>query len=261
MGVKPDGGPLLTFGDHLEELRRTLFRILGVVGVVSIVLFCLKDIVWPMLLAPSKWNFVTYCCLEDILHFLGIENANLGEFHVKLIATDLTSQFMTHITTSVYLGLLLSSPYVLYELFRFISPALYENERQHSVRALVSIYLLFAIGVFLTYFVIFPITFRFLGTYQVSPTVESTITLKSYISTFIRLSLLMGIVFQLPVIALTLSKLGLINAEKLSKYRKYAFVIVITLAAIITPGQDIVSLLLVSAPLYFLYEVSIKIIR
>lgn len=255
-----DGGPLLTFGDHLEELRHTLLRVLAVIGMVSVVIFCLKDIVWHLLLAPSEWNFVTYRWIEKIIHLFGLKNASLGEFHVKLIATDLTSQFMTHLTTSIYLGLLLSSPYILYELFRFVSPALYENEKKYSVRALAAIYLLFTIGVLLTYFVIFPITFRFLGTYQVSTVVESTITLDSYTSTLIRVTLLMGIIFQLPVIALALSKMGIINSEILSRYRKYAFIIVLTIAAIITPGQDIFSLIIVSTPLYLLYELSIRII-
>lgn len=255
-----NGGPLLTFGDHLEELRHTLSRVLAIIGVVSVVIFCFKDTVWHLLLAPSEWDFVTYRWIENIIHSFGMQNATLGEFHVKLIATDLTSQFMTHLTTSIYLGLLLSSPYILYELFRFVSPALYENERKHSIRAITSIYLLFAFGVLLTYFVIFPITFRFLGTYQVSNVVESTITLDSYTSTLIRVTLLMGIIFQLPVIALTLSKMGIINSEILSRYRKYAFIIVLTIAAIITPGQDIFTLILISAPLYLLYELSIRII-
>ena len=260
MKKKLDGGSLLTFGDHLEELRRTLFRVLGAMIVISIVIFCFKDIVWHIILAPSEYDFITYRCIENLLCLFKIENNSLSEFHVKMIATDLTSQFMTHITTSIYLGILLSSPYVLYELYRFISPALYENELKLSVRAIISIYLLFSIGIFITYFIIFPITFRFLGTYQVSAVIENTITIDSYISTLLRLTLLMGIVFQLPIIALLLSRIGLINAKILSKYRKYAFIIILIIAAGITPGQDIVSLILVSSPLYLLYELSIKII-
>ena len=134
------------------------------------------------------------------MHAMDI-NFSFEEFHVEMIATDLSSQFMTHITTAVYLGLLGASPYILYELFRFISPALYENERKYSVQVAVIIYVLFLLGVLMSYFVLFPISFRFLGTYSVSAKVVSNITLDSYISTFVSLTLVMGVVFQLPVIA------------------------------------------------------------
>lgn len=252
---------LLTFGGHLEVLRRIIFRILGVSCVLSVVVFCFKDITWELLLAPSEWTFVTYTWAEKIMNLCGVQDFHFEEFHVKLIATDLTSQFMTHLTTSIYLGLLLSSPYILYELFRFVSPALFENERKYSVKAVVAIYFLFVIGVLISYFILFPISFRFLGTYSVSAKVESTITLDSYVSTFVSMSLLMGVVFQLPVISFVLGKMGLINANMLSTYRKHALLIILTIAAIITPGQDILSLILVTFPLYILYEVSIWILK
>ena len=148
------------------------------------------------------------------------------EFHVQMIATDLSSQFMTHITTAVYLGLLGTSPYILYELFRFVSPALYDNERKYSVQVAAVIYVLFLLGVLMSYFVLFPISFRFLGTYSVSAKVVSNITLDSYISTFVSLTLVMGVVFQLSVIAFFVGKMGV-----------------------------------VTIPLYLLYEVSISVVR
>ena len=167
---------------------------------------------------------------------------------------------MTHISTSLYLGLLCASPYILFELFRFVSPALYENERKYSIPVLLIIYTLFIVGVLMSYFILFPISFRFLGTYSVAEQVHSTITLDSYISTFVTLTLVMGVVFQLPVIAYFLAKIGMINGDMLSKYRQYAFLIIMIVAAIITP-PDLMTMVLVTIPLYLLYEVSIFVTR
>lgn len=248
----------MTTGGHLEVLRQMLFRILAVAGIISAVVFCFKDTTWGLLLAPSEWDFCTYRWIESAMQSIGVD-FHFDEFHVEMIATDLSSQFMTHITTAVYLGLLGASPYILYELFCFISPALYENERKYSVQVAGIIYMLFILGVLMSYFVLFPISFRFLGTYSVSAKVVSNITLDSYISTFVSLTLVMGVVFQLPVIAFFLGKLGVVTSEMLSKYRKHAFIVIMLVAAIITP-PDLMTLILVTIPLYLLYEVSIRVI-
>lgn len=250
---------LLTFGGHLEVLRRMLFRIVAVVGGVAVVVFCLKDETFELLLAPSEWDFVTYRWIEQVMQTMGIDFC-FEEYHIDLIATDLSSQFMTHLTTAVYLGLLGASPYILYELFRFISPALYEHERKYSVQVVLTIYLLFVVGVLMSYFVLFPISFRFLGTYSVADKVHSTITLDSYISTFTSLTLMMGVVFQLPVVAFFLGKMGVVTSELLATYRKHAFIVIMLVAAIITP-PDLMTLVLVSIPLYLLYEVSVRVVR
>lgn len=251
---------MLTFGGHLEVLRRMLFRILGVVGAIAVVVFCFKDKTWQLLLAPSEWDFVTYRWIEQCIRNMGFSDFRFTEYHVELIATDLSSQFMTHITTAIYLGLLGASPYVLYELFRFISPALYENERQYSVQVVVIIYALFLLGVLMSYYILFPISFRFLGTYNVAERVHSTITLDSYVSTFTTLTLVMGAVFQLPIIAFALVKMGLISSSILSCYRRHAFLVIMFVAAVITP-PDIMTLVLVTIPLYLLYEVSIRMAK
>ena len=250
---------LLTFGGHLEVFRQMLFRILGVAGVIAAVVFCFKDITWELLLAPSEWNFCTYRWIERVMQAVGF-NFHFDEFHVEMIATDLSSQFMTHITTAIYLGLLGTSPYILYELFRFISPALYENERRYSVQVAGIVYVLFILGVLMSYFVLFPISFRFLGTYSVSARVVSNITLDSYISTFVSLTLVMGVVFQLPVIAFFLGHLGVVTSGTLANYRKHSFIVIMLVAAIITP-PDLMTLILVTIPLYFLYEVSIRVVK
>ena len=256
---KENNEELLTFGGHLEVLRRMLFRIIGVAGTLAIVIFCFKDITWRLLLAPSECSFVTYKRIENLMSSLGFD-FQFEQFSVDLIATDLSSQFMTHIATSVYLGLLGASPYILFELFRFVSPALYENEKKYSVQVVVIVYILFILGVLMSYYVLFPISFRFLGTYSVAEKIHSTITLDSYISTFTTLTLLMGVVFQLPVIAFALTKLGFVSSDMLSKYRKHSFIIIMLVAAVITP-PDLMTLILVTIPLYLLYEVSIRVAK
>lgn len=250
---------MLTFGGHLEVLRWMLFRIIGVTTVIAAVVFCFKDTTWEILLAPSEWDFCTYRWLEHAMNAMGI-GFHFNEYHIQMIATDLSSQFMTHITTAVYLGLLGASPYILYELFWFISPALYENEKKYSGRVALTIYALFILGVLMSYFVLFPISFRFLGTYSVSSKVVSNITLDSYVSTFVSLTLIMGVVFQLPVIVFFLGKMGVVKAETLAKYRKHALIIIMIIAAIITP-PDLMTLVLVTIPLYLLYEVSIRVVK
>lgn len=250
---------MMTFGGHLEVLRRMLFRILAIVALFAIIIFCFKNITWRLLLAPSECSFITYTWIENVASVF-LEDFHFEPFSVDLIATDLSSQFMTHITTSIYLGLLIASPYIMYELFRFISPALYDNEKKYSIQVVVIVYLLFLFGVMMSYYVLFPISFRFLGTYSVAERIHSTITLDSYISTFITLTLLMGVVFQLPIITFALTKLGLISSRILSKYRKHSFIVIMLVAAIITP-PDLMTLVLVTIPLYLLYEVSIRVAK
>lgn len=249
----------LTFGGHLEVLRQMLFRVLGVTLAFSILIFLLKDIVWSILLAPSEWDFVTYRYIENFIQWLGFD-FQFDKYAINMIATDLSSQFITHITTSIYLGALISSPYILYELLRFVSPALYENERKSSVYVIAIIYSLFILGIMMSYFVIFPISFRFLGTYSVADKVNTMINLDSYVSSFTVLTLVMGLVFQLPVIIFVLAKLGIVNFKMLAKNRKYALFITTVISAIVTP-PDVMTCILVTLPLYILYECSIWIAK
>lgn len=254
-----DSNELLSFGGHLEVLRKLLFRVLAIVICVTIVVFAFKDTTFNILLAPSEWNFITYQWIERIVNVASAD-FHFEPFSVELIATDLSSQFMTHLTMALYLGVLVASPYIIYELFKFVSPALYENEKKYSKKIICIVYTLFILGVFMSYFILFPISFRFLGTYSVAEKVHSTITLDSYISTFNTLTLMMGIVFQLPVIAYVLAKLGVISSGVMARYRTYAFLIIMLVSAVITP-PDIMTMLLVGIPLYLLYEISIKIVR
>ncbi len=255
----PSNGDMLTFGGHLEVLRKILCRVAVVTLIFSCLIFAFKDLTFSILLAPSECDFLTYNRIENFCQIFN-PGFKFDEFHVDLIATDLSSQFMTHITTSIYLGLLCASPFILFELFKFVSPALMESEKKYSVQIVCTIYLLFVLGVLMSYFILFPISFRFLGTYSVAEKVHSTITLDSYISTFITLTLMMGLVFQLPVIAYILARMGIVQSSYLIQYRRYAFLIICVIAAIITP-PDVMTLILVAVPLYLLYEIAIKVVK
>lgn len=250
---------LMTMGGHLEVLRKMLFRILFVTLFLGIVVFVFRKQTFSIILAPRDSSFAFYRGVEWLLQTLGIDY-HFESFNVELISTDLSAQFMMHISTSFYVALLLASPYIVFELFLFISPALYENEKKYSIPIVFIVYILFALGIAMTYYILFPFSFRFLGTYQVDDTVKNTITLTSYISTLISMSLVMGIVFQLPVLAYLLGKLGFISYSLLAQYRKWAMMLILTLSAIITP-PDIFTLIMVSLPLYLLYEISIIILK
>lgn len=251
---------MMTMGGHLEVLRRMLFRIAGVVLAMGIAIFCLKDETFNLLLAPHTSDFITFKWVEQLMGLIGID-FTFDAYNVPLISTELAAQFMTHISTSCYLAFLFASPYILFELFRFVSPALYENEKRYSIIVVFVVYGLFILGLMMSYFVIFPISFQFLATYQVDPTINNTITLSSYISTFTTLTLMMGLVFQLPVIAFVLAKMGIVDTELLRHYRRHALVIITIIAAIITPTTDIFTLLLVTGPIYLLYELSIFVVK
>lgn len=250
---------LLTFGGHLDVLRKMLFRIILVVFVLGCIIFCFKTETFKILLAPHYYDFITFRYIENLLQNLGW-NFQFSEYNIPLISTELSAQFMTHISVSCILAILLASPYILFELFRFISPALYESEKKYSCCVAIIVYFLFILGLLMSYFILFPISFQFLATYQVDESVTSTITLDSYISTFTTLTFLMGIVFQLPVFAFVLGRMGLFDDRLLKKYRPYALVLIMIIAAIITP-PDIFTLILVTIPIYSLYEFSILVLK
>lgn len=250
---------LLTFGGHLEILRRMLFRVIAIVVTLAVLVFCFKEETFELLFAPTKSDFCLYEWVEYVSSFLG-SNFKFDDLSIQFISTELSAQFMTHVTSCIYLGLLLASPYMLFELFAFVAPALYENEKRYAVITVVFVYLLFALGVLLSYFVLFPVSFRFLATYQVASSVENTITLSSYISTFTTLTLMMGLVFQMPVISFFLAKIGLVTSSVLRHYRRHAVLAITVVSALITP-PDILTCILVVGPLCLLYECSILIIR
>lgn len=250
----------MSFWDHLDELRRVLMRIIMAVVAIGLAVFIFKDEVFEAVLAPSKGDFITYRWINHLLVLLGWDSMLIPDTDLTMINTQLAAQFMTHITVSMTIGLLAAAPYVVYELFGFVKPALYENERRYSNRIMVAVVVLFFLGVVMNYFVIFPVSVKFLGTYQVSEGVVNTIALSSYISTFTTLSLMMGLVFEIPVLAYFLARAGLVSGDLLARYRRHAFVIIMIVAALITP-PDAFTLALMTIPLYSLYEISILIAR
>lgn len=239
----------LTFWDHLDELRSSLLRMLGVTVLFGIIAFVLKDELFSIVLAPRSSDFLTY-------RLLGVE-----DFRLHLMNTGLTEQFMIHMRTAMYAGLLVASPYILYELFRFVSPGLYQNERRYAVWIVGAAYLMFLIGTLVNYLVVFPFTVHFLGTYQVSPDVANMLTLQSYVDTLLGMSLVMGVVFELPVVCGLMGKMGLINGHLMAQYRRHALVAILIVSAIITPTTDAFTLFVVAVPIYLLYELSIVIVR
>lgn len=259
MDLQDNDSGLLTFGGHLEVLRKMLFRIILVVVALGIIIFSFKQETFEIILAPHNSDFHTFRFIENFLNNLGWE-FHFKQYDIPLISTELSAQFMTHITVSCILAVLLGSPYIVFELFRFISPALYESEKRYSYLVAVIIYFLFILGLLMSYFVLMPISFQFLATYQVNENITNTITLDSYISTFTTLTFMMGVVFQLPVFAYVVGKMGFISADVLKKYRKYAFVLIMIIAAIITP-PDLFTLILVTFPIYSLYELSICVLK
>ena len=251
-----------TFWEHLDALRSSIIKIGIAVVVCSIAAFCFKRELFDFLLAPCSDNFVTYRLLEEVTTFVTSGSAApLAPLEVQLFNTGLAQQFMLHLKTAFAVGFLVASPYVIYLLFHFISPALYSHERRMGIRLVVSGYVMFVLGVLLTYYLIFPLTFRFLGTYQVSSMVANTVTLSSYLETLLMLSLSMGIVFEIPVICSILGRFGLLRAQLMRKYRRHVIVGLLILAAIITPTADAFTLLLVAFPMWLLFEVSIWVVR
>lgn len=215
----------------------------------GVLAFVFKDMLFGVVLAPAGSGFLTY-------RLLGFE-----PFTLHLINTGLTEQFMVHMKVAMLAGLLIASPYILYVLFRFISPALYDNERRYSVRITVSAYIMFMVGIVVDYFVIFPLTVRFLGTYQVSADVSNMLTISSYVDTLAIMSLVFGIVFEMPVVSWLMARAGLLRAEWMNRYRRHAVVAILVVAAVITPTSDMFTLLVVSLPIWLLYEASVVVVR
>ena len=239
----------MTFWDHVEELRGTLLRALAATVVVAVAAFICKDWLFSVVMAPSRPDFITYRLLS----------ASGGS--PALFNPDLAAQFVIHMRMALWAGLLVVSPYLLSLLFRFVAPGLYAHERRYAVRAVLGGYVMFLLGVALNYFVIFPFAFRFLGTYQVDASVPNQIALSSYIGMLLTLCLVMGVLFELPVLSWLLGKVGLLKSSWMKRYRKHAVVVILVLAAVITPTGDAFTLALVALPIYLLYELSILLVR
>lgn len=248
----------MTFWDHFEELRGVIFRICAVVVILAVVAFLfMRPFFDYVILAPCHADFPTYSFLGFIKgdgDFL--PDLSASGFDVSLMTINLGSQFMTHMSASLWLAVTAAFPIIIWMLWRFIAPGLYEHERRGATRAFASGLALFYVGVIAGYFIVFPLALRFLSTYQLSPDIAVNLTLDSYMDTFYMVLLAMGIVFEIPLLSWLLGKIGLLNRSFFKKYRRHAIVICAALAAIITPTSDAFTLLIVFVPIYGLWEFS-----
>ena len=248
----------LSFWEHLEELRWTILRSVVALFVFAIVGFIFMPYLFDnIILAPCYSDFFLYkylCKLSSHTSFLP-DFCSL-DFQVHIINIRLASQFFTHMSASFWLALVCTCPYLVFEIWRFVKPALYENEKKNVRWVFMFGTVMFFIGCVVGYSTVFPITLRFLATYELSPTITNQISLDSYMDNFIMLIFIMGIVFELPLLSWFLSKLGLLRKSFFNQYRRYAIVVNLILAAVITPSGDPFTLMVVFLPLYVLYEIS-----
>ncbi len=261
MGEKTTTPPNeMSFLDHLEELRWHLIRSTLAIVIIGSVAFLMKDFIFDtVIFGPKKMDFPTYRLFCDIATFLGFDSAFCADKLPFTIQSRLMSgQFSAHIWTSIWAGFIVGFPYVLYEVWKFISPGLYEKERNNSRGFILVASFLFFLGVLFGYYVVAPLSINFLGTYQVSSEVTNEFDLASYISTVRTSVIACGILFELPIIIYFLTKVGLVTPEIMKKYRKIALVIVLILSAVITP-PDVTSQIIVAIPVLILYQVSIYI--
>lgn len=251
----------LPLSGHLEDLRSAVWRCLVVWIVSALFAFCCKDYLFGIIFAPAHSDFYIFRAMAWLADRVHLPALAPGDFTPHFIATELTAQFMTHLTVSLATGGIIATPYFIYKMFEFISPALHKEQRRFSAMMIFTSSLLFLIGIALNYFIIFPFAYRFLSSYQVQPDIINQITISSYISLFIILSLLMGVLFELPIVAYVLARLGLLTSDIMVKYRKHAFVGILLLSALITPTGDAITLSLVALPVFALYILSIWVVK
>lgn len=249
----------MSFLGHLEELRQHLIKSMAAAIAAAVIVFYFKEFFFDfILLKPTKVDFITYRLFCDLSKWWGGEVFCFDAMPFKIVNLKMAGQFGMHIWVSLIGGLILSFPYIILQIWLFVSPGLKPEEKKYSGLMISSSSILFFLGVLFGYLIIVPLTVQFLGTYQVSAEVQNQIDLSSYISTITSVMLACGLMFQLPVIVYVGSKLGILTPQWMRKYRKHAFVVVLVVAAIITP-PDLASQILVTIPVMILYEISILI--
>jgi len=249
----------MSFWEHLEELRWHLVRSVIILVLLAIAAFIMRKFIFDVIiLAPKDPDFITYRYLCTLGKWLSTDALCIGTAPLEIINIQMSGQFLVHIYVSIMMALVVAFPYLLWEIWSFIRPALLPKEKKYSKGVVFFSTVLFMIGMLFSYFLIVPLTINFFSSYQVSASVNNTITLNSYISTVVSLTLATGLVFELPIVVFFLTKVGILTPAFMRKNRKYVLVILLTVAAIITP-PDIFSQILVTIPLMGLYEFSIFI--
>lgn len=249
----------MTFWDHLDELRKHIIRSIIAIIVLAVVAFLNREFIFDyVILAPSSSDFVTNVWLCKLSELLSLNALCIDDMKLQIINISMSGQFLTHMYISIVAGFIFSFPYILWEIWLFVKPGMHENERKYSRGGIFISTILFLLGILFSYYLIVPLTVNFLGTYQVSKDVVNQISLSSYISTVVSVTFAVGIVFELPILVYFLTKIGIITPDFLKKNRRYMYVIMLVVAAIITP-PDMFSQILVVFPLAGLYEVSIGV--
>ncbi|MDZ7742045.1 MAG: twin-arginine translocase subunit TatC [Bacteroidota bacterium] len=256
---KPEEEKEMSFWEHLEELRWHLVRSIIAIVILAVVAFLNRNIIFDqIILAPKDSTFVTNRILCYISEYLNLPGLCIDDLKLNIINIKMSGQFMTHMMVSIVAGIIVAFPYIIWEVWSFIRPALYPTERKYSAGAVIVSSALFILGVLFAYFLIVPLTVNFLGTYQVSADVPNQVSLTSYISTVVSVTLGVGVVFELPIFVYFFTKVGLLTPDFMKRNRKYMIVILLIISAIITP-PDVFSQILVVIPLWGLYELSISI--
>lgn len=251
----------MSFLDHLEALRWHILRAISAVLILTIIAFLAKSIVFGVIiLGPSKVDFITYRLFCDLGNFLGVAALCIDELPFTLQSREMTSQFSMHMTSSLVVGFVVAFPYLFWEVWRFISPGLYDKEKNAARGAVFFVSFLFFLGAAFGYFVLAPMSINFLANYQLDPSIVNEFDISSYISTLTMLVLASAIMFQLPVVVYFLSKSGLVTSAMLRSYRRHAIVVILIVSAIITP-PDVVSQILIAMPILVLYEAGIQIAK
>ncbi|WP_026462463.1 twin-arginine translocase subunit TatC [Adhaeribacter aquaticus] len=259
MTVEEHGEQEMSFIDHLEELRWHIIRSLASILVFAIAAFIAKEFVFhDLILAPSRADFYTYRKLCELGEYMNSPGMCIQKLNFTLQARDMSGQFTTHMTVSAIIGLILAFPYTFWEIWRFIKPGLYPQEQKNSRGAVFFVSLLFIIGLLFGYYVAAPLSINFLSSYTIDPSITNEFDLSSYIDTLTRMTLACGIMFELPMIAFFLTKAGIISSEFMIAYRRHAIVVILIIAALISP-PDVLSMTIFALPLLGLYEVSILI--
>lgn len=255
----PKEEKVMTFWDHLDELRWHIMRSLIAIVVLAIVAFFNREIIFDqIILAPSSSEFISNRVLCRLGDWLSINAICIKDMKLEIINIKMSGQFLAHMYISLVAGFILAFPYILWEIWRFIKPAMKETERKYSSGGVFISSVLFLMGILFSYFLIVPLTVNFLGTYHVSESVNNQISLSSYISTVVSVTFAVGLVFELPILVYFLTKIGMLTPDFMKHNRKYMYVIMLILAAIITP-PDMFSQVLVVFPLIILYEFSIGV--
>lgn len=257
-GIKTPQGEM-SFLEHLEELRWHIIRSVSLIIIFAILAFIMKDFIFnEVIFKPKMPEFWTNRMMAKLGELVGTDVLKINNQPLKLISLKMSDQFMLHFMVAIIVGLIAASPFIFYEIWRFIKPALYDKEKKHASGAVFFTSVLFLLGILFGYFLIVPLSIDFLTTYSVSAEVENQINMRSYISTVTSITFASGIIFLLPIFSFFLSKVGILTPQFMRTYRKHSYVVMLLLSAIITP-PDIFSQIMVAVPLLFLYEISIFI--